>query len=166
MMKRAPVPDYGPLAMDYIKLAELYDSIGDQEQAEAVLKEVDSMSEGELAVGLARAKMRLNHSDNAGAERILRELSERYPDDYQVLIQLADLEFSLKQYPQALVSYQRAGGGWYGYAQLHSSMAKALHALGRDREALDQCRLAEALGPRDWTARFSCAEIRSDIGSK
>ena len=65
--------------MRYIKLAELYDSRGNQEQVEAVLKEMDSMPEGELAVGLARAKIRLNHSDKKGAERILSELSERYP---------------------------------------------------------------------------------------
>ena len=79
MMNRAPVPEYGPMAMLYIDLAVLYDSIGNQDQVEAVLKEMDSMTQGELAVGLARAKIRLNHSDKEGAERILLELSDRYP---------------------------------------------------------------------------------------
>ena len=120
---------------------------GNQQQVEAVLKEIDSMSEGELAAGLARARIRLNHSDQQGAERILRELSDRYPTDGKVLIQLANLEFELKQYKQALASYQRAGGGWFADADVHSSMAKSLHAMGRDREALDQCRLAEAMDP-------------------
>ena len=67
MMKRVPVPDYGPIAMRYIDLAVLYDSMGNQEQVEAVLKEMDSMTEGELAVGLARARIRLKHSDKEGA---------------------------------------------------------------------------------------------------
>jgi tetratricopeptide (TPR) repeat protein len=166
MMKRLPVPDYGPLAMRYIDLAELYDSIGNQEQVEAVLEDVDSMPQGELAAGLARARIRLNHSDKQGAERILRELSGRYPTNHEVWMRLADLQFDLKQYEQALISYQRAEEGWYGDKRLHLSMAQSLHALGRNREALDQCRLADALGPRDLAAKFSCAKLRSDIGDK
>ena len=162
MMKRLPVPDYGPLALKYIKLAELYDSIGNQQQVEAVLKEIDSMPEGELAVGLARAQIRLNHSDQKGAEQILRELSVSYPTSWDVLFPLADLEFKLKHYDQALTCYQRAHAGWFGGAQLHLSMAQSLHAMGRNSEALDQCRLAQALAPRDRAIAFSCASIRSD----
>ncbi len=73
------MPEYGPVALLYIDLAVLYDSMGNQEQVEAVLKEMDSMTEGELAVGLARARIRLKHSDKEGAERILLDLLERYP---------------------------------------------------------------------------------------
>ena len=51
IMKRDPRPEYGPIALLYVKLAELYDLQGNQEQVEAVLREVDSMPEGELAVG-------------------------------------------------------------------------------------------------------------------
>ncbi len=166
IMKRLPVPDYGPLAMRYIPLAELYDSQGNQEQVEAVLREVDSMPEGELAAGLARARIRLNHSDQQGAEQVLRELSDRYPTNHEVWMQLANLEFNLEQYEQALVSYHRAEEGWYGDTRLHLSIAKTLHAMGRDREALDQCRLTDALGPRDLAAKFACAKIRNEIGSK
>ena len=162
MMKKAPVPDYGPIAMLYIKLAELYDSIGNQAQVEAVLREVESMTIGELAAGLARAKIRLNHSDQEGAIKILQELSERYPTNYDVLIRLANLEFNRKKYKEALAYYERAGGGWFGDAPLHSSMAQSLHAMGRDREAVDQCRLAEALDPKSWAIKFSCASIRND----
>ena len=159
LMKRDPVPGYIPLAMRYTPLAELYDSKNDQPQVEAVLKEMDSMSEGELAVGLARAKICLNHSDKAGAERILKELAERYPDYPPVLIELGDLQADLKQNEQALGSYQNAIPNSIGQAHLHASIAKSLHAMGRDREALDQCRLAQALGPRDWQVQFSCTEI-------
>jgi predicted Zn-dependent protease len=166
MMKRVPVPEYGPLAMRYIKLAELYDSIGNQQQVEAVLKEVDSMSEGELAVGFARAGIRRNHSDKMGAERILRELSENYPTNYEVLVELGGLQADLGQNQQALISYQRAAEGWIASPQLHASIAKTLLALGRGREALDQCRLGEAMAPRNWAIKFSCAQVRSAVESK
>ncbi len=79
MMRRSPMPEDGPIAMLYIDLAVLYDSMGNQEQVEAVLKEMDSMTEGELAVGLARARIRARHSDKAGEEKILLDLSKRYP---------------------------------------------------------------------------------------
>jgi Flp pilus assembly protein TadD len=161
MMKRLPVPDYGPLALRYIPLAELYDSLNNQEQVEAVLREVDSMSEGELAAGLARAKIRLNHSDKAGAEQILRGLSERYQTSWEILFPLADLEFKQGQYREALSSYQRAHAGWFGGAQLHLEMAQSLHAMGRDNEAYDQCRLAQALAPRDRSIQFFCAELQN-----
>ena len=160
------MPGYIPLAMRYTPLVELYDSKNDQPQVEAVLKEMDSMSEGELSVGLARAKIRLNHSDKAGAERILSELAERYPDYPPVLIELGDLQADLKQNEQALASYQNAIPNSIGQAHLHASIAKSLHAMGRDHEALDQCRLAQALGPRDWQVQFSCAEIRDAVQSK
>jgi hypothetical protein len=166
MMKVAPVPDYGPMAMYYIKLAELYDSIGNQAQVEAVLKQADSMTEGELAVGLARAQIRLNHSDKEGAERILRELSGRYPDNYKVLIMLGDLEFKLKQYQEALESYYRAGAGWFAGPQEHLKMAQSLHAMGRDHEAIDQCRLADALAKPDSDVKVACAEVRKSIAGK
>ncbi len=167
IMERYPVPDVGPFALRYARLAGLYDSIGNQKQVEAVLKEVGSMPEGELAAGLARATIRLNHSDKEGAERILLELSERYPDNAQVLITLGGVQADLKQNEQALISYQRAIPNQIGQAQLHSSIAKLLHAMGRDHDALDQCRLAMALAsPHDFRTRFVCTQIQQSVDSK
>ena len=165
-MKQTPVPEYGPLALLYIDLAVLYDSEGNQDQVEAVLKEMDSMPQGELAEGLARARIRLKHSDKAGAERILIELSQRYPNSSLILNPLGDLEFDMKRYDKALDYYQRASAGWYADAQLHIAMAKSLAGMGRNRDALDQCRLALAMAPRNRLAIFSCAEIKNDIESK
>ena len=166
LMKRVPVPEYGPIALMYIDLAVLYDSMGKQVQVEAVLNEMDSMPLGELAVGLARAKIRLKHSDKEGAERILIELAERYPNSSLVLVPLADLEFEMKRYEQALNYYQRAGAGWYTDAQLHLAIAKSYQGMGRGRDALDQCKLAEAMGPRDWKVQYACAQIRETGASK
>ena len=165
-MSRTPVPEYGPMAMLYIDLALLYDSQGNQDQVEAVLNKMDSMTQGELAVGLARAKIRLQHSDNEGAERILLALSQRYPTSYPILIPLADLEFDLKHYDRALDYYQRASAGWYTDPKLRLSMAKALQGMGRDHQALDQCRFALAMAPRDRKVQFACAKLRTDIESK
>jgi Flp pilus assembly protein TadD len=166
MMKAAPVPDYGPIAQYLAKLAEFYDAAGNQEQVEAVLKEAGAMPEGELEVGLARARIRLNHSDKEGAAVILRELSGRYPDNYQVLTELGDLEFKLKHYQEAFDCYYRAGAGWFAGPQLHLSMAQSLHAMRREREALDQCRMADALAKPDSEVRSSCAEMRKNVAGK
>ena len=161
-MQRDPVPDDVPIALRYVKLAELYDSQGNQAQVESLLKQLDSMSEGELAIGLARARICLNHADTECAQRNLRDLSNRYPTNAEVLIMLGDLEFRLKNYEQALDCYRRAGGGWFGDAKDHLSMAKSLNALGRSREARDQCSLARALDPRDRSIGFACAQIENN----
>jgi tetratricopeptide (TPR) repeat protein len=166
LMRSVPVPEYGPIALLYIDLAVLYDSMGNQEKVESVLKEMDSMPQGELAEGLARARIRLKHSDKEGAERILLELSQRYPNSSLILNPLGDLEFDMKRYGRALEYYQRASAGWYADAQLHISMAQSLEGMGRNREALDQCRPAMAMAPRDRLVLFSCAKIQNDIESK
>ena len=102
----------------------------------------------------------------AGAEQILRDLSERYPNSSLVLMPLADLEFDMKRYEQALNYYQRAGAGWYTDAELHLAIAKSYQGMGRGRAALDQCKLAEAMSPRDWKVQFSCAKIREAVADK
>ena len=124
------------------------------------------MSEGELAAGLARARIRLNHSDKQGAERILRELADRYPGNPEVLMTLGNLQADLKQNEQAMISYQRASERVIEHADLHLSMAKSLHAMGRDHEALDQCRLALALAPHDPAVMFPCIELRYAVENK
>jgi Flp pilus assembly protein TadD len=166
VMSKHPTPKFGLLAMRYGKLAELYDLDGKPQQSEAVLKEMDSMSGGELAVGLAEATIRLQHSDKEGAERILRDLSQRYASSPGVLIQLGDVQTDLKQNEAALAAYRLASVGALGDSHLHLSQAKALHGLGRDEEALGQCRLAMALAPQNMEIQFTCAQIRSAVENK
>ena len=166
MMKSAPSRDFSPLAMRYIPLLELYDSLGNSRQVESLLKEVDAMPEGELAVGMARAEIRLQHSDKNGAEQILRQLSDRYPDDDALTMKLGNLQADLKQNEQALATYQRIPH-WLGQPNLYAAKARSLHALGRDREALEQCDLALAsVPPNDRETQFVCAEIRNEAGNK
>ena len=75
---------------------------------------------------------------------------------------LGDLELKSKEYKEALDCYQREGAGWYGGAQQHLSIAQSLHAMGREREAIEQCRLAQALSPQDLAVKFSCAAMGKD----
>ena len=166
MMSREPSRDFGPLAMRYIPLLELYDSLGNSRQVKSLLKEVDSMPEGELAVGLALAEIRLQHSDKSGAEQIVRALSDRYPDNDALLMKLGNLQADLKQDGQALDSYRRISH-WFGRPNLYAAMAHSLHALGRDREALEKCELAIASAPlKDQETRFVCAQIRNEAGNE
>jgi len=166
MMTSVPSRDFGPLAMRYIPLLELYDSRGDSRRFESLLKEVDSMPEGELAVELALAEIRLQHSDKDGAEQILRMLSDRYPDNDALLMKLGNLQADLKQNELALDTYRRVSH-WLGHPNVYAAMARSLHALGRDREALQQCELAIASVPlRDQETQFVCAQIRNEAGNK
>ncbi len=166
MMSSYPSPAFGPLALRYVLLAQLYDSQDNSEKVQSVLKKMDSMPEGELAEGLARAEILLQHNDKRGAEQVLLELADRYPMNPDVLIKLGNLQADLNQNEQALKSYQRISH-WTGHPHLYVAIAKSLHALGREREALDQCRLALALAPpHDLETRFACTEIRNSVVSK
>ena len=166
MMNSEPSKDFGPLAMRYIPLLEIYDSLGNSRQVQSLMKEVESMSEGELAVGMARAEIRLQHGDKSGAEQLFRELSDRYPGDDALLMKLGNLQADLKQNGQALASYQRISH-WLGHPNLYVAKAQSLHALGRDREALEQCDLALASAPqKDRETQFYCIQIRNEVGNK
>ena len=166
LMNGVPFRDFDPLAMRYIPLLELYDSLGNSRQVDSLLKQVDSMPVGELAVGLALAEIRLQHSDKTGAEQILRELSDRYPDYDALLMKLGNLQADLKQNEQALNSYRRISH-WFGQPNLYAAKAQSLHALGRDREAFEQCKLALASAPlKDQKTQFVCAQIRNEAGNK
>jgi tetratricopeptide (TPR) repeat protein len=165
-MTSVPSPRFLPLALRYVPLVELYDAKGNSEQVQSLLNKLESMPVGDMASGLARAMIRLQHSDKEGAERILRDLAERYPNDPEVLMRLGDLQADLNQHEEALNSYGKISD-WVGHPRLYASTAKSLHALGREREALEQCRLALALAPtRDRQTQFVCLQIQQAIQNK
>lgn len=161
-VNRVPARGFGAPASFYIPLLQLYDSIGDRQHFKSVSEEVESLPEGELALGLAQIEIRLQRSDKAGAEQVLRELSQRYSDNDQLLMKLGNLQADLNQNQQALESYNRISH-WFGHPNIYAMKAKSLHALGRDREALEQCRMALASAPlNDHETQFICLEIRSE----
>ena len=159
-------PEFFPLSLHYVPLVELYDSRGDSARVNSLLEKLNSMPEGELAVGLARAEIMLNRNDKRRAERILLELADKYPDNPEVLFRLGGVQADLNENEQALNSYQRIPH-WIAHPRLYASMAKSLHAMGRDREALDQCRLAMALAsPHDLETLFICTQIQYSVDNK
>jgi tetratricopeptide (TPR) repeat protein len=165
-INRVPAKGFGTPALYYVPLLQLYDSSGDTQDFQSLTKEVESLPEGELAVGLEQVEIRLQRSDRAGAEQLLRELSNRYSDNDQLLMRLGNLQADLNQNAQALESYSHISH-WFGHPNLYAVRAKSLHALGRDREALEQCRMALASAPlSDHETQFICMEIKSEIGSK
>ncbi len=165
-INRVPARGFGAPALYYIPLLQLYDSVGDRRHFQSLTKEVESMPEGELAVGLEQVEIRLQRSDKIGAEQALRELMNRYPDNDQLLMKLGNLQADLNQNQQALESYSRISH-WFGHPNLYAVRAKSLHTLGRDREALKQCRLALASAlPSDHETQFICTKIRAELGSR
>jgi tetratricopeptide (TPR) repeat protein len=165
-MTSFPTPEFFPISLHYIPLVEIYDSQGDSARVKSLLEKLEYMPEGELAVGLARAEIMLNHNDKRGAEHILLELADKYPNNPQVLIRLGGVQADLNENDQALNSYQRISH-WIAHPRVYASMAKSLHAMGRDREALDQCRLALALAsPHDLETLFVCTQIQYSVDNK
>ena len=165
-MESFPTPEFFPLSLQYVPLVELYDSQGDSARVKSLLEKLNYMPEGELAVGLARAEIMLNHNDKRGAERILLELADKYPDNPEVSFRLGGVQADLNENEQALNSYERILH-WFAHPRLYASKAKSLHAMGRDREALDQCRLALALAsPHDLETLFVCTQIQYSVDNK
>jgi tetratricopeptide (TPR) repeat protein len=152
---------YHPPAVSYVSLAELYDSDGDQVHAEAVLDFARSLPGGSEAVGMARARLRMRHGDAAGAERVLRDLTNDYPNNGQVWALLGLLMSDENRYQEAVDAFARAETLTPGDVRVHVFAAQSLHMLARDPEALDQCQRALAIDPGNAEAR----QLRDAIAS-
>jgi tetratricopeptide (TPR) repeat protein len=148
-----------PPAVAYVSLAELLDSQGNPARSEAILHQVESLPDGDQASRLARARIRMRHGDSAGAEKELRDLAGRYPDDQQAWTMLGLLLADENRNDEALTAYQRAMQLAPGDTRPHLFAAKSLHAMGRDREAGEQCRQALAIEPDYQEARALMAEL-------
>ena len=153
-MRKGRVPAYA-----YMVLAQLYDLSGNPAQTEAVLKQAESLYEGDKAAGLARAKIRLNHDDAPAAEAILRPLSSRYPDDSRVWVMLGEALAVQRRDAEALAAYRQAIAVASADPAAHLGAAQLLHAAGRDREASVECRRALAAAPTDRNAQALMAQI-------
>ncbi len=140
-------------AMAYATLAELYDLQADDAHREEVLKKIESMPDGERVAGMERASAMTRHGDVAGAEHVLRAAIDHQPGVPSLWLTLGKTQASANQNQEALVSLQHAldysRPSQEDVKSLHLQIAQVLHAMGRDREALDQCRLVLALEPGD-----------------
>jgi len=148
-----------PTAAAYTSLAELYDLDGDERSSEAALKTAESMPDATEEVGIARARIRMRHGDTAGAEKALRDLTDRHPNDQRVWTMLGLLLTDQKRDDEALAAYQRSIGLAPQDPRPYFYAARLLHAKGRDREALDDCHKALAIDPNQAGA----ASLMNDI---
>ena len=156
-------------ATAYATLAEIYDLRADDAHREEVLKKIESMPDGDRIAGMARARAMIRHGDIAGAERVLRAVIDRHPTGSGPLwVMLGQIQASANQNQQALVSLDHALE-YSLFSQesvksdLYLQIAQVLHAMGRNREAFDQCRLVLALEPGDPTAQSLKAELQDNL---
>ncbi len=134
-------------AYAYMVLAQLYYLNDEPAQSEAVLRHTETLFDGAHAAGLARARIAIDSGDAAGAETLLRGLTSRYPDDERPWAMLGQVLAQQGHNDQALSAYDEAARLAPGDPALRLAAAQLLHAMNRDREALDECRLALAASP-------------------
>ena len=143
-----------PSPVDYASLAEAADAAGDASAAENALEQAEAMPKGAQAAALARARIRFLHGDRKGAEDALRSALRKDPYDAPALAALGTVLSADGRVAEALAAYQRAAAlAPPGTLQLHYKIAVALHQLGRDREARDECAMEIAAEPANANAR-------------
>ena len=150
-----------PKAGDYALLAEFYDLSGQSAQSEEALKRAESLPKGAARASLARAQIKTWHHDAAGAEAILRGLAKRDHDNYQVWSLLGAVLADQKRYDEALSAYNQAARISRDDPDPHFFMAMVLHTMGREDQALAQCRAALAIEPNDGNARALMSALQA-----
>jgi tetratricopeptide (TPR) repeat protein len=98
--------------------------------------EDDPFARVRLLVGTGRL-------DEAGP--LLREILEREPNHLGALLTYGGLRSEDRDFPGALLVYEKAAALWPRSAEAHNAVARCLHALGRDRDALPHAETARAL---------------------
>jgi tetratricopeptide (TPR) repeat protein len=104
----------------------------------------------------------MRHGDPSSAETILRQMSHLYPGDPQVWTMLGLFEADRNRDAEGLADFDRALQLAPADAAARFFAARALHKLGRDQEALDQCRKALAIAPDSADAR----QLMEDISGR
>ncbi len=144
----------------YTKLAELYNLDGDQHRSEAILKLAEARPGGAQEVALMRVRMAARHGDKIGAEKSLRDLTGRYPDDQRVWTMLGLLMSDQDRDDEALAALQHAIDLKPQDPRPYVYAARLLSAHGRSREALDDCRVALQIDPYDPGAASLMSQIK------
>ena len=108
----------------------------------------EPFSEARVLVGMGRL---------AEARARLEEILRGDPRHKGALLLQAALLSEERQWPQALALYERAATFWPRCAEARNELARCLHALGRDEEALREAQAARALLPEDDNFRQASA---------
>ncbi|HKV53439.1 MAG TPA: tetratricopeptide repeat protein [Candidatus Binataceae bacterium] len=151
-------------ASAYAALAEDGDRAGEPSVVEAALTAAEALPDGHRQAQMVRAELSFEHGNAAGATRILEDLASTHPGDPQVWYLLANARFIDQNYSAAASAYLHAIAlARNDYPQAHYRAALALHHIGRDDEALAQCRLALKVSPRDRDALALADEIERHL---
>jgi Flp pilus assembly protein TadD len=147
-------------AYEYATFADYTDAAGEPAESERALKEAETLPGGEGEAELVRARIRLRHGDAAGAMQILNEMVAQYPNEVRVWLLMGTTHIARKDYDGALAAFERAIALAPGDPAPTYDAALALHRMGRDGDALTQCRLALAAAPDYQEARTLMTEIQ------
>jgi tetratricopeptide (TPR) repeat protein len=150
----------GRSALDYATYADYADAAGEPAESERALKEAETFPGGKKEADLVRARIRLRHGDATGAMQILNEMVAQFPDEWRVPDLLGAARISRKDYDGAFAAFERVIALAPDLPTPHYDAALALHHMGRNSEALTQCRLALAHAPDYQDVRDLMREIQ------
>jgi protein O-mannosyl-transferase len=154
-------------AFDYATFADYADAAGEPAESERALKVAETLRDGKKEAQVVRAEIRFRHGDAVGALQILNEMVMRYPEMSRAWLLLGAVRMAQKDYDGAFVAFERLIALTPDFPVPHYDAAVALYRMGRNPEALAQCRLALAIAPDYREARALMAEIHQhDSASK
>jgi tetratricopeptide (TPR) repeat protein len=76
---------------------------------------------------------------------LLEQILERDPHHLGALLMRGGLRSEERDFPGALALFETASAVWPRSAEAHNAVARCLHALGRDREAITHAETARSL---------------------
>lgn len=115
------------------------------------------MSAGETRADLAEARYRAARGDLTPALELVDELLRAEPDNAGALVLRSSLLVSLRRELEAIECSSAAVAAAPSTAETWNGLARALHAAGRDPEALEAAVRAESLLSDPANARFGSA---------
>jgi hypothetical protein len=112
---------------------------------------------------MRRAQIKLFECDGLGVETLLADCTTRFPKDPGVWWTLGSAKVLLKKIDEALSAYRIAMELAPTDPTPHSLAAMTLHSIGRDLDALAECRTAISLGSPDPYIRELIIEIETSV---
>jgi len=122
----------------------------------------ESASEGEQQVILAAHYGFMGN--NTQQEKTLKKLVEMFPGDASVHLLMGNFHFGLRQYHEAIQSYQQATKFDAELAILHNQLGYSQRALGNYGESEKAFKLYIRLNPENPNAYDSYAELLMEMG--
>jgi protein O-mannosyl-transferase len=147
----------------YALVARVYDGLGEAKRADELLKRAEALPNGYEVANLVRIELMLGRGEHDRAEELARGLTNLYPNDPRPWVELGFALMSQQRDEEAVSAFSRASAVAPGDAQVRFYLASALHKTGRERDALEQCRIALEIDPANRNARVLMAEITARL---